>query len=143
MRLQRDARSRAPLRLVVSDKRMNRIKNNNRWYLAGILERCEPVGNDKRNPKRRGTTWLNHMLIEASSPKHALNKALKLGKSSTRRYKAISGQTLQWKFLGLAELLPIYEDIEDGAELMWTDLGNISANKAEKYIKTHKNKSNH
>ena len=29
-------------------------------------------------------------------------------------------------FVGIGELIPIYEDIEDGAELMWTDYGFIS-----------------
>ena len=29
-------------------------------------------------------------------------------------------------FVGIGDLIPIHEDIEDGAELMWTDYGFIS-----------------
>ena len=33
---------------------------------------------------------------------------------------------MEWKFVGIGELLPIHEDIEDGAELMWNNYGFIS-----------------
>ena len=41
-------------------------------------------------------------------------------------------------FVGIGELLPIYEDIEDGAEIMWTDYGNISNRRAERFVKNKK-----
>ena len=69
----------------------------------------------RRNEKqdlRRVTTWENHHLIKAESPEKAFDKAVKLEMESI--------------FVGIGELLPIYEGIEDGAELMWNDYGFIS-----------------
>ena len=31
------------------------------------------------------------------------------------------GVDVQWVFEGVIELLPIYEELEDGAEIMWAD----------------------
>jgi hypothetical protein len=42
------------------------------------------------------------------------------------------------EFLGIGDLLPIYEDLEDGAEILWHDYGFISAKRSEKIVKTKK-----
>lgn len=110
---------------------MKKIRNNGDWYIAGIVERSENVGTGRSNPNRRGLTWLNHVLINADSPEKAYDKALRIGKAGTHRYKSTAGSTVQWKFIGIAELLPIYEDIADGAEITWSDLGYISAKRAQ------------
>jgi hypothetical protein len=43
---------------------------------------------------------------------------------------------MKWKFAGIGDLLPIYEDLEDGAEIMWTDYGYISAKRTDRIVKT-------
>jgi hypothetical protein len=40
--------------------------------------------------------------------------------------------------LGLSSLVPIYEDIEDGAELGFVDEGAIAAKTSERMIKSKK-----
>jgi len=52
------------------------------------------------------------------------------------RYKAASGETCNWKVLGLSSLVPIYEDIEDGAEIGFTDEGRIAAKTSESMVKS-------
>jgi hypothetical protein len=96
------------------------------WYIVEIIEKCEPVDRNERQDLRRVTTWGNHHLIKADSPEKAYDKAVKLGKESEYIFTNSDKIQMEWIFVGIGELLPIYEDIEDGAELMWTDYGFIS-----------------
>lgn len=116
-----------------------KIKNNGDWFLADIVERAEIVGDDKANPNRRCLTWVNAVLIQALSIEEAYDKALKVGRENySMRYKAASGKTCNWKVLGLSSLVPIYEDIGDGAEIGFTDVGSIAAKTSERMVKTKK-----
>jgi len=116
-----------------------KIKNNGDWFLADIVERAEAVGKDKTNPNRRCLTWVNTVLVQAESLEEAYDKAMKIGrKNYSTRYKAASGRTVSWKTLGISSLMPIYEDIEDGAEISFTNKGYISARSSEAMIKSKK-----
>ena len=108
-------------------KNQEKISNEKgNWYIAEIIEKCEPVDRNEKQDLRRVTTWGNHHLIKADSPEKAFDKAVKLGKE--KNYKFINSDKIEMEsmFVGIGELLPIYEDIEDGAELMWNDYGFIS-----------------
>ena len=102
------------------------LNKDGNWYIVEIIEKCEPVKRNEKQDLRRVTTWGNHHLIKANSPEKAFDKAVKLGKE--KNYKFINSDKLEMEsiFVGIGELLPIYEDIEDGAELMWNDYGFIS-----------------
>ncbi len=116
-----------------------KIKNNGDWFLADIVERAEIVGDDKTNPNRRCLTWTNTVLIQAASIGEAYDKAIKIGRENySTRYKAASGKTCNWTVLGLASLVPIYEDIRDGAELGFANEGYIAAKTSERMIKSKK-----
>ena len=107
-----------------SQEKISNEKGN--WYIAEIIEKFEPVDRNEKQDLRRVTTWGNHHLIKADSPEKAFDKAVKLGKE--KNYKFINSDKIKMEsmFVGIGELLPIYEDIEDGAELMWNDYGFIS-----------------
>lgn len=96
------------------------------WYIVEIIEKCEPVERNEKQELRRVTTWGNHHLIKADSPEKAFDKAVKLGKEAEYKFTNSDKIEMEWIFVGIGELLPIYEDIEDGAELMWNDYGFIS-----------------
>lgn len=116
-----------------------KIKNNGDWFLVDIVERAEMVGDDKTNPNRRCLTWTNTVLIQADSISDAYDKAIAIGrKNYSMRYKAASGKICSWTVLGLSSLVPIYEDIEDGSELAFTDEGAIAAKTSERMIKSKK-----
>ena len=103
------------------------ISNENRnWFIVEIIEKCEPVNHDENNDLRRVTTWGNHILIKADSAEKAFDKAVKIGKEGEYKFINTDNLEMEWKFVGIGELLPIYENIEDGAELMWNDYGFIS-----------------
>ena len=108
-------------------EKAEKISNKNgNWYIAEIIEKCEPVERNEKQELRRVTTWGNHHLIKADSPEKAFDKAEKIGKEAEYKFTNSDKIKMEWIFVGIGELLPIYEDIEDGAELMWNDYGFIS-----------------
>ena len=108
-------------------EKVEKISNKNgNWYIVEIIEKCEPVERNEKQELRRVTTWGNHHLIKADSPEKAFDKAVKLGKEAEYKFTNSDKIEMEWIFVGIGELLPIYEDIEDGAELMWNDYGFIS-----------------
>lgn len=116
-----------------------KIKNNGDWFLADIVERADMVGSDKSNDNRRCLTWTNTILVNAASIEEAYDKAIKIGKKNyTTRYKAASGKICSWKVLGISSLVPIYEDIEDGAEIGFTDEGMLAVKTSNQLVKTKK-----
>ena len=108
-------------------EKAEKISNKNgNWYIVEIIEKCEPVERNEKQELRRVTTWGNHHLIKADSPEKAFDKAVTLGKEAEYKFTNSDKIEMEWIFVGIGELLPIYEDIEDGAELMWNDYGFIS-----------------
>lgn len=102
------------------------LNENKNWFLVEIIEKCEPVIHNAHQDLRRVTTWGNHILIKADSAGNAFDKAVKIGKEGEYKFLNTDNQEMQWIFVGIGELLPICENIEDGAELMWNDYGFIS-----------------
>jgi hypothetical protein len=101
------------------------------WYSAAILLRFEVEGENQDNLNRRCLAWENFHIIKAGSPDEAFEKATKLGKSFENKYNNTEGENVRWIFEGLTMLVPIYEELHDGAEIGWTE----HENKAVKTIK--------
>jgi hypothetical protein len=117
-------------------KSQEKISNENgNWYIVEIVEKCEPVDRNEKQDLRRVTTWGNHHLIKASSPEKAFDKAVKLGKEAEYKFTNTDKLEMEWIFVGIGELLPIYEEnIEDGTELMWRDYGFISDRRTNRLV---------
>ncbi len=117
-----------------SDKISNK---KGEWFIVKIIEKCEPVERNENQDLRRVTTWGNHHLIKANSPEEAFDKAVKIGKEGEFKFTNTDNLEMEWIFVGIGELLPIYEEtIEDGVELMWTDYGFISNRRATRMALT-------
>ncbi len=112
-----------------------KIINKGDWFIAEIIERTESADSDKSNANRRCTVWGNYHLIKAESVEEAYEKAEKLGNDYNYSFKNQSGVEMENTFVGIGDLLPLYEDLEDGAEILWTDYGLISAKRADRFIK--------
>jgi hypothetical protein len=95
------------------------------WYVASYLLRFIELadeGND--DPEKRFVTWENTILVKAKSLDEAYEKAVKVAMQETMPYKGgPNGVDVQWVFEGITDLLPIYEELEDGAEIMWAKHG--------------------
>ena len=94
------------------------------WYVASYLLRFIEIGRKGNNdPNRRFLSWENTVLVKAKNLDDAYSKVLKIGRESGgRSYRGGSkGIPVRWVFEGVTELLPVYEKIEDGAEIMWAE----------------------
>lgn len=91
------------------------------WYVVSYLLRFVALRDKNNNDdERRFHSWENTILVQADHMDHAYDKAIQIGKKATGRYKGgPEGVPVQWKFVGITEILPIYEDIGDGAEILW------------------------
>ncbi len=102
------------------------------WYIASYVLRfveLAEAGDD--DPEQKFLAWENTILMEATSIEEAFDKALTFSLRETKPYRGgDKGVNVQWIFEGVTELLPIYEKIEDGSELMYRNyqrkLRNIS-----------------
>jgi len=127
---------------VIGKKENNSIEKisnkNEEWYIAEIITKCEAVEKSNKKDLRRVTTWGSHNLFKATSLSQAYDKAVKFGKNSEHSFINGYNIKMEWLFVGISELLPIYEDIEDCSEIMWTDYGFISDRKTKRMVKDKK-----
>ena len=80
------------------------------WYLAELVMKIT-VAEDPRNVVHQ-----NLVLVRASAPDEAYEKALEFGKAAETSYDNPAGKAVEIKFEGLSDLVEIDEDLEDGAE---------------------------
>lgn len=119
------------------EKEKIEIKNNN-WYIVELIEKCEPVIRNENQDLRRVSTWGNFHIVKAETPKIAYEKAVKIGKDAEFKFINSDKLEMEWIFVGIGNLIPIYEDIQDGSEIMWEDYGFISNRRAERFALSEK-----
>lgn len=93
------------------------------WYICSYLLRFIEV-NDPSNddPETKFLSWENTILIAADSMQQAYAKAVAIAQLATVPYKGgKAGIDVQWIFEGITEILPVYEELKDGAEIMWLE----------------------
>lgn len=92
------------------------------WYVGTYLSRFIEIEEELNNdPEKRFATWENTVIVRAANLDEAYEKVEKIGVEHAEPYKGgLEGIPVQWEYLGIIELLPIYEALEDGAEIMWT-----------------------
>ena len=83
------------------------------WFLAEVVMKIK-VADDPRNVVHQNLT-----LICATSPDEAYRKAIKLGEDGETSYDNPDGKAVRISFEGLSDLVPLYEELGDGAELMF------------------------
>lgn len=93
------------------------------WYIGTyVLRFIELSKKQAESPDSRFLTWENTVIVRAADIKEAFDKIDKIGRSSAISYKGGSkGVPVRWNYEGIAELLPIYEELEDGSEIFWAE----------------------
>lgn len=93
------------------------------WYFGSYLLRFIELEDPGRNdPERKFVSWENTVLVQAKSIEAAYAKIEKIAKQNSKPYKGgPQGVRVQWEYLGVTEVLPVYEEIADGAEIAWTE----------------------
>jgi hypothetical protein len=99
----------------------DRIYKKRKWYISHELLLFEPQSAKGYRGTRKFVVWENLILIKARSPEEAYRKALKHGRLNEEKVK-IDGEEGRCKFKGLRDLVLVYDELEDGAELEWHDL---------------------
>jgi uncharacterized protein DUF4288 len=116
--------STAPLRKSAQTrlKRWDKNVSPVGWYVASyVLRFVELSWKHVNDTEERFLAWENTVLVRARNLSHAYDKTVAIAKGNTKPYKGgREGVDVQWIFEGITEILPVYEQIEDGAEIMWT-----------------------
>jgi Domain of unknown function (DUF4288) len=89
------------------------------WYVASYIHRFIVLAEQNDVPGKRFTIWENTVLVKATTPTEAYEKAVRVGKQGCKPYANGLGQRVRFVFEGLTSLLPVYEDIADGSEISW------------------------
>ena len=94
------------------------------WYVGTYQLRFIELAHDfNEDPNHKFLCWKNTVLVRADNLDQAYNKVVAAGMLGTAPYKGgPAGEVdVQWVFEGVIDLLPIYEELEDGAEIMWSE----------------------
>lgn len=96
------------------------IPENVKWYLAELVEEIKVVGEDEN------VVHNNLVLIRADSPVEAYTKAMARGVELNDSYETPDGKQVIATFRGLSDLNAILDELEDGAELAYEELLDLS-----------------
>jgi hypothetical protein len=109
-----------------------RNRNHTGWWIFCEVEQWVSHRQKKLSKNSRCFVWENTRLIRATNRDQAYKKALKLGAeghpSQTNRG--------EWRFAGISMLLPVYEKIEDGSEILWDKRGLMTVKQIKKLVKS-------
>ena len=111
------------------------------WYIGAYLLRFIELDNkDNYNEEKRFTAWENTVIVKANSLDEAYDKIEQIALIDAKPYKGgKDGIPVQWIYEGITELLPIYEELKDGAELMWREHHPKKLKNLKKLIKKKEN----
>jgi hypothetical protein len=106
------------------------------WWVASYLTRA--VWNDDPKPRKtsRCLTWEDTIILKATDREHAYKKALSRAAKSCSNFADSKNPKRKgrWVLEGLTSLLPIYEELADGAEIYWAE-HNITPRGIRKRVK--------
>ena len=109
-----------------------RNQSRSGWWIFREVQQWVSRRQQKLTGDSRCLVWENTRLIRARNRDEAFRKATRLGQAGH------PSQTLggEWRFAGISMLLPVYEDIEDGAEILWVDRGQMPVRSIRKLVKS-------
>lgn len=93
------------------------------WYVGSYQIRfIELAAQDNDDQDGEFLVWENTVIVKAANYDEAYEKVAAVGRSATVPYKGgPDGVPVRWVFEGITELLPVYEPLGDGAEIMWAE----------------------
>lgn len=109
-----------------------RNQNHTGWWVFREVQQWVADSQKKLSDHSRCPVWENTRLLRAKNRKKAYKKAMKLCHTG-HPSKTNDGE---WRSVGISMLLPVYEKIEDGVEILWTDRGLMTVGKIQKLVKT-------
>lgn len=101
-----------------------------KWYIANLIS--YPTIKDPQTKKvkkyKQYSYWDNLLLIKAENSEIAYKKALNAGKDLENQYINTKMELVEWKFIGVAELVEALDNFEDGNQITFYEgsVNNIS-----------------
>lgn len=97
------------------------------WFIASYIERTEPEehASDSNLQRKVMSVWENRILVKPKTPEEAFARTLTHLEDIPREYTNTDGVVLRVCVDGITSLLPIYEELQDGAEIEWIDHGSL------------------
>lgn len=103
------------------------------WFIGRLLFAKVASGRStKRGKKAIANTTL--VLVTAGTPEQAFNKLEAIGQSSEGACPSSSSTPCASRFVGVLDLVPIYEPIEDGCELLDEGKTEVDASRLRRYL---------
>ena len=121
------------------DEIPRRNRSPHGWWIASYLLRA--VWDDEPSPpnsRRRCLAWENTVIIQAPDREAAYAKALLLAAENAVgdfHDEARRSRKGRFVFEGLTSLMPIYDRLEDGAEVLWAEYRNMTVGKLLSWVK--------
>ncbi len=109
------------------------------WYIGTYLIRFVELNDRNDDEDSRHRVWENTKLIKAKDLGHAYDELVKVAQLEAQPYRGgPDGVPVQWVFEGVVELLPIYEELENGAELMYKEHTHSKLKNLRKRVRNKK-----
>jgi hypothetical protein len=105
------------------------IPENTEWFIGELVEEF------KAADQTENLVHINTILIRADSPETAYEKALTFGEAVNRVFINTDGIEIRVSFRGLRGLYPVYDRLEDGAELLYEERKGMSDEVIAKMVK--------
>lgn len=109
--------------------RMAYVPRDAEWFLAQLVEKLQIQG------RKRNAVHINYVLIRASTPSEAYQKAIELGRRANGTWKNPDGRRVQRRFVGLRDLDVICEPLEQGCEIMSVERLGLSRTGLRKLVR--------
>lgn len=110
------------------------------WWIASYIQRFEWSAAKPATNRSKPLCWENTVVLQAKNREIAFRKANALAKmSATGKWQLLGdppGRVGRWVFEGLTSLLPIYDPLEDGAEVLWVEYANTTLGSLRRRIKS-------
>lgn len=93
------------------------------WYVVSYLLRFVELDDERKNDdEARFLSWENTILVRANNLDDAYKKGMTVARENAKPYKGgPDGIPVQWTLMGITDVLPVYEELGDGAEILWTE----------------------
>lgn len=111
-----------------------RNRNHTGWWIYKEVAYWVSNRQKKLSETSRCPVWENTRLIRARNREEAYRKAMRLSQEGYPS-KTDGGE---WRFAGISDLLPVYEDLEDGAEILWNVRGRLPMSRIKKMVRSKK-----
>lgn len=106
------------------------------WWIATYIERASWDDEPNLSPNSRCLAWENTILLQAPDREAAYAKAISLASQYSPEFDDISrNRKGHWVFEGLTSLLPIYDELEDGAEILWVEHQDRTVGEIRSWVK--------